>query len=57
VRLRAVLYGNNVRINNNIRRYEDRVGSLQATERKNGKYLILVEDDAHARNLLFRWKP
>jgi hypothetical protein len=37
--------------------WEDRVGSLQATERKNGEYLILVEEDEHARNLLFRWKP
>jgi hypothetical protein len=37
--------------------WEDRVGSVQATERKNGEYLILVEDDEHARNLLFRWKP
>ncbi len=37
--------------------WEDRVGSLQATERKNGEYLILVEDDEHARNLLFRWQP
>jgi hypothetical protein len=37
--------------------WEDRVGSLQATVRNNGEYLILVEDDEHARNLLFRWKP
>jgi hypothetical protein len=37
--------------------WEDRVGSVQATMRKNGEYLILVEDDEHARNLLFRWKP
>jgi hypothetical protein len=37
--------------------WEDRVGSVQATERKDGEYLILVEDDEHARNLLFRWKP
>jgi len=37
--------------------WEDRVGSVQATERKNGEYLILVEEDEHARNLLFRWKP
>lgn len=37
--------------------WEDRVGSIQATERKNGEYLILVEEDEHARNLLFRWKP
>jgi hypothetical protein len=37
--------------------WEDRVGSVQATERKNGEYLILVEDDEHARNLLFRWTP
>ena len=33
--------------------WEDRVGSLQATERKNGEYLILVEEDEHARELTF----
>ena len=37
--------------------WEDMVGSIQATKRKNGEYLVLVEDDAHARNLLFRWTP
>jgi hypothetical protein len=37
--------------------WEDMVGSIKATKRKNGEYLVLVEDDAHARNLLFRWTP
>jgi hypothetical protein len=32
-------------------------GAVQALERKDGEYLILVEDDARAKNLLFRWRP
>jgi hypothetical protein len=37
--------------------WEDMVGSIHATKRANGEYLILVEDDWHAKNLLFRWTP
>ncbi len=37
--------------------WEDMAGSVQATRRANGEYLILVEDDFRAKNLLFRWKP
>ena len=31
--------------------------ALQAMKRKNGEYLILVEEDARAKNLLYRWRP
>jgi hypothetical protein len=31
--------------------------SLQALRRKNGEYLILVEEDWRGKNLLYRWKP
>jgi hypothetical protein len=31
--------------------------SVQATQRKNGEYLILVEEDARAKNILYRWRP
>ena len=37
--------------------WEDMVGSIHATKRANGEYLILVEDDWRAKNLLFRWTP
>ena len=37
--------------------WEDMAGSVQATRCANGEYLILVEDDFRAKNLLFRWKP
>jgi len=36
---------------------EDMVGSVQATERADGEYLILVEEDWRAKNILFRWTP
>jgi hypothetical protein len=36
---------------------EDMVGSVQATESADGEYLILVEDDWRAKNILFRWTP
>jgi hypothetical protein len=31
--------------------------STQALRRKNGEYLILVEEDARGKNLLYRWRP
>ncbi|GAB4458147.1 MAG: hypothetical protein OHK0029_19000 [Armatimonadaceae bacterium] len=31
--------------------------SMQAMRRKNGEYLILVEEDFRGKNLLYRWKP
>jgi hypothetical protein len=37
--------------------WEDLVGSIHAIKRANGEYLILVEDDFRAKNLLFRWTP
>ena len=37
--------------------WQDMAGSVQATRCANGEYLILVEDDFRAKNLLFRWKP
>jgi hypothetical protein len=37
--------------------WEDMAGSVQAMRRANGEYLILVEDDLRAKNLLFRWRP
>lgn len=37
--------------------WEDMVGSVQATERADGEYLVLVEEDSRAKNILFRWKP
>ncbi len=37
--------------------WEDAIGSVQATRRRDGEYLILVEEDWRAKNLLFRWKP
>lgn len=36
---------------------EDMVGSIHATRRNNGEYLVLVEEDARAKNILFRWNP
>jgi hypothetical protein len=37
--------------------WEDAIGSVQATKRSNGEYLILVEDDYRAKNILLRWQP
>ena len=31
--------------------------AVQAIKRRNGEYLILVEEDARAKNLLYRWRP
>jgi hypothetical protein len=31
--------------------------SIQAMRRKNGEYLILVEEDFRGKNLLYRWRP
>jgi hypothetical protein len=31
--------------------------SLQAMRRRNGEYLILVEEDWRGKNLLYRWTP
>ena len=31
--------------------------SIQAFRRKNGEYLVLVEEDWRGKNLLYRWKP
>ncbi len=31
--------------------------ALQAIKRRNGEYLILVEEDFRAKNLLYRWRP
>jgi hypothetical protein len=30
---------------------------ISATERSNGEYDVLVEDDARAKILLYRWTP
>ncbi len=37
--------------------WEDMPYSLQALKRKNGEYLILVEEDWRGKNLLYRWRP
>jgi hypothetical protein len=31
--------------------------AVQALKRKNGEYLVLVEEDHRGKNLLYRWKP
>ncbi len=31
--------------------------AVQAFKRKNGEYLVLVEEDWRGKNLLYRWKP
>lgn len=36
---------------------QDIFGSIHATRTAQGEYLILVEDDWRAKNILFRWKP
>ncbi len=35
----------------------DMTHGLQAIRRRNGEYLILVEEDFRGKNLLYRWKP
>lgn len=35
----------------------DMVIGVQAHRRKNGEYLVLVEDDWRGKNLLYRWQP
>lgn len=37
--------------------WEDMPYSVQALRRKNGEYLILVEEDWRGKNLLYRWRP
>lgn len=37
--------------------WEDMPYSLQAFKRKNGEYLVLVEEDWRGKNLLYRWTP
>ena len=37
--------------------WEDMPYSVQAMKRKNGEYLILAEEDARAKNILYRWRP
>ena len=31
--------------------------AMDATRRKDGEYLLLVEEDWRGKNLLYRWKP
>ena len=31
--------------------------SVQALKRKDGEYLVLVEEDFRGKNLLYRWRP
>jgi len=35
----------------------DLFGAAKATRGANGEYLVLTEEDTHAKNILFRWKP
>jgi hypothetical protein len=37
--------------------WEDMPYAVAALQRKNGEYLILVEEDWRGKNLLYRWKP
>lgn len=37
--------------------WQDMPYSVQAIKRKNGEYLILVEEDFRGKNLLYRWLP
>jgi hypothetical protein len=37
--------------------WEDMPYAVQAFKRKNGEYLVLVEEDWRGKNLLYRWKP
>jgi hypothetical protein len=37
--------------------WQDMPYAVQALRRKNGEYLILVEEDWRGKNLLYRWRP
>jgi hypothetical protein len=37
--------------------WEDMPYAVQALRRRDGEYLVLVEEDARAKNLLYRWRP
>jgi hypothetical protein len=37
--------------------WEDMPYAIQATKRKDGEYLILVEEDWRGKNILYRWRP
>jgi hypothetical protein len=37
--------------------WEDMPYAVQALKRKNGEYLVLVEEDWRGKNLLYRWRP
>lgn len=37
--------------------WQDMPFAVQALKRKNGEYLILVEEDWRGKNLLYRWQP
>jgi hypothetical protein len=37
--------------------WEDMPFAVAALKRKNGEYLVLVEEDWRGKNLLYRWKP
>jgi hypothetical protein len=37
--------------------WEDMPYAVQALKRKNGEYLVLVEEDWRGKNLLYRWMP
>jgi hypothetical protein len=37
--------------------WQDMPYSVQALKRKNGEYLVLVEEDWRGKNLLYRWRP
>ncbi len=37
--------------------WEDMPYAIQALKRRNGEYLVLVEEDFRAKNLLYRWRP
>jgi len=36
---------------------QDIVHSINAYQRSDGEYLILIEDDGYTKNLLYRWHP
>jgi hypothetical protein len=37
--------------------WQDMPYAVQALRRKNGEYLVLVEEDFRGKNLLYRWRP
>jgi hypothetical protein len=37
--------------------WQDMPYAVQALKRKDGEYLILVEEDWRGKNLLYRWRP